>query len=90
MRLCEHSAVADPHRTHHEQAKVPHDRAGDPGIGDVVAGDVEAEALSLDAAPVRELDLEVELDPVIHACLRSGARRGNVLAVCRRRFEPTS
>ena len=38
------------------------------GLGDVVARDVQPEALALEAAAVAEVDLEVELDAVLDAC----------------------
>jgi hypothetical protein len=37
---------------------------GQVAVGDLLAIDVETEALTLQAAPVGELDLEVELDTV--------------------------
>ena len=65
MRLGEDDLVADPDRAHHQEPQVADDVVGERQIRDVVALDVEPEPLALQAAPVRELDVEVELDPSI-------------------------
>ena len=59
------SLVADPDLAHHQQAQVTHKGVGDPRVAHVVARDVEPEPLALHPAAVHELDLEVELDPVL-------------------------
>jgi hypothetical protein len=49
---------------------------GEHVVGDVVAVDIEPEILTLDAAPVRKIGLEVETHPLVthYSCLSSCAR----------------
>ncbi len=66
VRLDEHPSVRGPHVAHHQQPEIAHEGIGDPRVVDVVARDVQPERPARQAAAVRELDLEVELDPVLH------------------------
>ena len=60
-------APGDRDRLDHEQPQVADDRVGDPRIAYVIAFDIESEAFADEPAAVAEPDVEVELDPVLHA-----------------------
>ncbi len=63
VRLLDDRLVHDAHALDHEQPELPDDPRGELVVRDVVAFDVEPEALALDAAAVAEIDLEVEAHP---------------------------
>ena len=65
-RLGDDLLVEDAHWADHQQPHVGHEVVGQLPVGDVGAGDVQAEVLALDAAAVREVDLEVESDSLVH------------------------
>jgi hypothetical protein len=61
VALADDLRVQDPRVGHHQQPQIAHDVGGQRLVIDVVAVDVEPEALALDRATVCEVDLEVEL-----------------------------
>ena len=69
MRLLEDPPVPNPNVANHQQPQIAHERIRDPRVGDVFGSDVEPEILALQSAAVREFDLEVKRDPVIHSSL---------------------
>jgi hypothetical protein len=70
VRFGEHHLVEDARARHHQQPQVAHDQVGKRGIVDVVAIDVEAEIITLQAAAIAEFDLEIEADAVLLARVR--------------------
>ena len=66
VALADDPLVEDADIADHEQPQVTHHVGRELLVGDLLAVDVEAEALALDAAAVGELDLEVELHATIN------------------------
>ena len=63
--LDQDASGGDADLVHHQQPQLTHQQGARLRIGDVVARDVQPEALPLEAATVPERDIEVELDPML-------------------------
>jgi hypothetical protein len=57
----------DPDLTDHQQAEISHEVGSELGVIDVVTVNVEPEILTLQCAPICEVDLEIKLDAPILA-----------------------
>ena len=65
VRLLDDPPVRDPDRPDHEQPQVADERLCEPVIADLGVRHVEPEAGPGQPATIRELELEVELDPLV-------------------------
>jgi len=65
VRLLDDPLPDDADLADHQEAHVADDVVGELGVTDVVAVDIEAELLALQAAAIREIDLEIEDDTLV-------------------------
>jgi hypothetical protein len=66
MGLVDDLFVEDLDGADHEEAQVADDVIGEGGIGNIVAVNIKAEVLALEAAAVGELEFKVELNAFGH------------------------